>query len=54
MDVQPHSTKNNVPLMLTLCVCVCVCVCAMQWFWEVVRGYDKKDLAILLQFATGW
>ena len=26
----------------------------MQWFWEVVRGYDKKDLAILLQFATGW
>lgn len=24
-----------------------------QWFWEIVKGYDKKELAILLQFATG-
>ncbi|XP_064396022.1 E3 ubiquitin-protein ligase HACE1-like [Halichondria panicea] len=25
----------------------------IQWFWEIVKGYDKKELAILLQFATG-
>ena len=26
---------------------------SLQWFWEVVRGFEKKDLAILLQFVTG-
>ena len=26
----------------------------MQWFWDVVESFDKKDLAILLQFVTGW
>jgi E3 ubiquitin-protein ligase HACE1 len=26
----------------------------ISWFWEIVQSYDKKDLAILLQFATGW
>eukprot|EP00959_Pyramimonas_sp_CCMP1952_P413355 8661566-Pyramimonas_sp.AAC.1 len=25
----------------------------IQWFWEVVRGFDKEDLARFLQFCTG-
>ena len=25
----------------------------IQWFWEVVRGLDKEDLALLVQFVTG-
>ena len=25
----------------------------MQWFWELVHAFDRKKLAILLQFATG-
>ena len=25
----------------------------LQWFWELVHGFDRKKLAILLQFATG-
>ncbi|GAA0160727.1 ubiquitin-protein ligase [Lithospermum erythrorhizon] len=26
---------------------------AVQWFWEVVRGFSKEDMARLLQFSTG-
>ncbi|KAK9833876.1 hypothetical protein WJX74_008569 [Apatococcus lobatus] len=25
----------------------------IQWFWEVVQGLDKEDLALLVQFVTG-
>ncbi|KAJ9153952.1 hypothetical protein P3X46_027337 [Hevea brasiliensis] len=25
----------------------------VQWFWEVVRGFNKEDMARLLQFVTG-
>ena len=25
----------------------------IQWFWEVVRGLEKQDLALLVQFVTG-
>jgi E3 ubiquitin-protein ligase HACE1 len=25
----------------------------IRWFWDVVHSYDKKNLATLLQFATG-
>ncbi|KAG9144122.1 hypothetical protein Leryth_013768 [Lithospermum erythrorhizon] len=25
----------------------------VQWFWEVVRGFSKEDMARLLQFVTG-
>lgn len=25
----------------------------VQWFWEVVRGFNKEDMARLLQFITG-
>lgn len=25
----------------------------IQWFWQVVEGLDKQDLALLLQFVTG-
>lgn len=25
----------------------------IQWFWEIVRGLDKEDLALLVQFVTG-
>lgn len=24
-----------------------------QWFWEVVEGFNKEDMARLLQFVTG-
>lgn len=25
----------------------------VQWFWEVVKGFNKEDRARLLQFVTG-
>ena len=25
----------------------------IQWFWEVVKGFNKEDMARLLQFVTG-
>ncbi len=25
----------------------------MQWFWEIVRGYEQEQKAKLLQFVTG-
>lgn len=25
----------------------------VQWFWEVVEGFNKEDMARLLQFVTG-
>lgn len=25
----------------------------VQWFWEVVRSFNKEDMARLLQFVTG-
>ena len=25
----------------------------VQWFWEVVKGFNKEDMARLLQFVTG-
>ena len=25
----------------------------IQWFWEIVRGLEKQDLALLVQFVTG-
>ena len=25
----------------------------IQWFWEIVAGLDKQDLALLVQFVTG-
>lgn len=25
----------------------------VQWFWEVVRAFNKEDMARLLQFITG-
>jgi hypothetical protein len=25
----------------------------VQWFWEVVRSFNKEDMARLLQFITG-
>lgn len=25
----------------------------VEWFWEVVRGFNKEDMARLLQFVTG-
>nr|XP_027062177.1 E3 ubiquitin-protein ligase UPL1 [Coffea arabica]XP_027064851.1 E3 ubiquitin-protein ligase UPL1-like isoform X2 [Coffea arabica] len=27
--------------------------CVVQWFWEVVKGFNKEDMARLLQFVTG-
>lgn len=27
--------------------------CVVQWFWEVVKGFNKEDMARLLQFITG-
>ncbi|KAL3508356.1 hypothetical protein ACH5RR_027757 [Cinchona calisaya] len=27
--------------------------CVVQWFWEVTRGFNKEDMARLLQFVTG-
>lgn len=26
---------------------------AVQWFWEVVKAFNKEDMARLLQFVTG-
>lgn len=26
---------------------------AIQWFWEVVKGFSKEDMARFLQFVTG-
>lgn len=25
----------------------------VQWFWEVVKAFNKEDMARLLQFVTG-
>lgn len=25
----------------------------IQWFWEVVKGFSKEEMARLLQFVTG-
>ena len=25
----------------------------IQWFWEVVKSFNKEDMARLLQFVTG-
>lgn len=25
----------------------------VQWFWEVVKSFNKEDMARLLQFVTG-
>lgn len=25
----------------------------IQWFWEVVKAFNKEDMARLLQFVTG-
>lgn len=25
----------------------------VRWFWEIVDGMDKEDLALLVQFVTG-
>lgn len=25
----------------------------VEWFWEVVKGFNKEDMARLLQFVTG-
>lgn len=25
----------------------------VQWFWEVVKDFNKEDMARLLQFVTG-
>lgn len=25
----------------------------VQWFWEVVKGFSKEDMARFLQFVTG-
>lgn len=25
----------------------------IQWFWEIVRGLEKQDTALLVQFVTG-
>lgn len=25
----------------------------VQWFWDVVKGFNKEDMARLLQFVTG-
>lgn len=25
----------------------------VQWFWEVVKTFNKEDMARLLQFVTG-
>ena len=25
----------------------------VQWFWEAVKGFNKEDMARLLQFVTG-
>lgn len=25
----------------------------VEWFWEVVQGFNKEDMARLLQFVTG-
>ena len=30
-----------------------MCTLILQWFWELVHAFDRKKLAILLQFATG-
>ena len=27
--------------------------CVVQWFWEVVKSFNKEDMARLLQFVTG-
>lgn len=27
--------------------------CVVQWFWEVVKAFNKEDMARLLQFVTG-
>ena len=44
---------SKVDILYHNCVILTVQCFCIQWFWEIVNGFDKKELATLLQFVTG-